>query len=213
MNIGGRFGIQGKNFTLKTLFMIIVDVEASGVSPEKDSLVSVGAVDFANPENRFYEECRIWDGAHVEKEALEINGFTNKQITDQKRKTDREVVVDFLAWLEKIEEKTLAGHNPSFDRDFLQSTAYRYHLNWPLAHRTIDLHSICYFHMLKRGVPRPSIHGHSALNLDAILKYLGLPPEPKPHNALTGALLETEAFGRLFYDKPYLKEFTKYPLS
>ncbi len=191
--------------------MIVVDVEASGVSPEKDSLVSVGAVDFANPENRFYEECRIWDGAHIEEGALAINGFTREQINDPKKKTDGEVVEDFLAWLGKIEEKTLAGHNPAFDRDFLEQTAHRYHIDWPLAHRTIDLHSVCYFDMLQRGVPRPLAHGHSALNLDAVLRYVGIPEEPKPHNALTGALVETEAFGRLFYKKPFLSKFTKYP--
>lgn len=192
--------------------MIVIDVEASGVSPEKDSLVSVGAVDFTNPKNRFYEECRIWDGAHIENEALAVNGFTREQITDQKKKTDKEVVIAFLAWLEQAKEKTIAGHNPSFDRDFLQATAHRYHINWPLAHRTIDLHSICYFDMMKHGVPCPNIHGHSALNLDAVLRYVGIPEEPKPHNALTGALVETEAFGRLFYEKPFLPEFTKYPM-
>ncbi|MBI2475720.1 MAG: 3'-5' exoribonuclease [Candidatus Taylorbacteria bacterium] len=192
--------------------MIIVDVEASGVSPEKCSLLSVGAVDFANPKNRFYEECRVWDGAHVEKEALEINGFSREQITDPNKLSDREVIIAFLAWLEPVEEKTLAGQNPSFDRDFLQATAHRYHINWPLAHRTIDLHSVCWFDMLKRGVKQPTAKGHSALNLDAILKYLGLPEEPKPHNALNGALLETEAFGRLFYGKPFLEEFFKYKM-
>ena len=192
--------------------MIVVDVESSGVSPEKHSLLSVGAIDFANPENRFYEECRIWDGAHAEEDSMAVNGFSQEQITDPKKKTDREVVVDFLAWLEKIEEKTLAGHNPSFDRDFLQAAAYRYHINWPLAHRTVDLHSVCYFDMIKRKIPVPNTHGHSALNLDAILTYLGLPEEPKPHNALTGALVETEAFGRLFYEKPFLAEFAAYPL-
>ena len=192
--------------------MIVVDVEASGVSPEKDSLVSVGAVDFSDSKNRFYEECRIWDGAHVEEEALAVNGFTRDQITDPKKKTDREVVADFLIWLEKVKEKTIAGHNPSFDRDFLQATAHRYHINWPLAHRTIDLHSICYFDMLKRGVEIPILNNHSALNLDKVLVYIGVPPEPKPHNALTGALVETEAFGRLFYGKPFLEEFSKYPM-
>ena len=192
--------------------MIVVDVEASGVSPEKDSLVSVGAVDFENPQNRFYEECQIWEGAHIEDGALAVNGFTREQITDPKRKTDREVVLAFLAWLEKIEEKTIAGHNPSFDRDFLEQTAHRYHINWPVAHRTIDLHSICYFGMLQAGVKPPLTHGHSALNLDAVLRYVGIPEEPKPHNALTGALVETEAFGRFFYGKPFLEEFLKYPL-
>jgi len=233
--------------------MIVIDVEASGVDSRIDSLVSVGAVDFEHPENRFYEECRIWEGAHVEKEALAVNGFTLEEIQPQyqrviqadaspkrdvlfghasalglvrglssadrskksraeDKKTDREVVVDFLAWLGGIKEKTIAGHNPSFDRDFLEQTAHRYHINWPLAHRTLDLHSICWYDMLKRGASQPTIHDHSALNLDAILKYVGIPEEPKPHNALTGALVETEAFGRLFYEKPYLAEFSAYSL-
>jgi DNA polymerase-3 subunit epsilon len=193
--------------------MIIIDVEASGVSPEKDSLVSVGAVDFADPKRRFYQECRIWDGAHVEDEALRVNGFTVSEISDPKKKTDREVVLDFLAWIETAKEKTIAGHNPSFDRDFLQASARRYHINWPLAHRTVDLHSIAYFDMFKHNVDRPVINNHSALNLDSILVYLGLPPEPKPHNALNGALLETEAFGRFFYEKPFLPEFERYPMA
>ena len=193
------------------LFMIVVDVEASGISSEKCSLVSVGAVDFSNPKNRFYEECRIWDGAHIEKEALQVNGFTKEQISDSTKRSDGEVITDFLTWLDYIEEKTIAGQNPSFDRDFLQSTAHRYHIDWPLAHRSIDLHSVCYFDMQKRGIKQPHLHGHSALNLDGILSYVGLPAEPKPHNALTGALMEAEAFGRLFYDKPFLDEFLKYP--
>ncbi|MSR78577.1 MAG: hypothetical protein EXS59_00310 [Candidatus Taylorbacteria bacterium] len=193
--------------------MIVIDVEASGVSPEKNSLVSVGAVDFANPDRRFYEECRIWDGAHVDKDALAVNGFTREQISDTKKKSDREVVLDFLEWINNSEEKTIAGHNPSFDRDFLQATAYRYHINWPLAHRTIDLHSVCYFDMIRKGITPPTLHGHSALNLDAVLRYVGIPDEPKPHNALTGALVETEAFSRLFYGKSLLPEFTSYPLK
>ncbi len=192
--------------------MIIIDVEASGVSPQKNSLVSVGAIDFANPKNRFYGECRIWDGAHVEKEALAVNGFTEEQIKDPKKKSDRELVGNFLVWLEHIPDKTIAGHNPSFDRDFLEETAHRYHIAWPLAHRTLDLHSICYFDMIRMGIDPPSFHNHSALNLDAILTYLGCPSEPKPHNALTGALVETECFGRLFYGKPFLEEFSRFPM-
>jgi DNA polymerase III epsilon subunit-like protein len=189
--------------------MIVVDVEASGVSPEKNSLVSIGAVDFNNPSNRFYEECKIWEGAHVEDEALEVNGFSHSEITDPSKKTDREVIIDFLNWIKNIDDKTLAGHNPSFDRDFMQAAANRYHISWPLAHRTIDLHSICYFDMIKKGIAIPKINGHSALNSDTIFKYLGMSDEPKPHNALTGAIFETEAFGRLFYDKPFLDDFEK----
>ncbi len=65
--------------------MIVVDVEASGVDYEKNSIVSVGAFDFDNPDNRFYKECRIWDGSHINKESLEVNGFSEEEIKDKNK--------------------------------------------------------------------------------------------------------------------------------
>ena len=49
--------------------MIIIDVEASGTEHDKHSIVSLGAIDFDNPENRFYRECKVWTGAHIMDEA------------------------------------------------------------------------------------------------------------------------------------------------
>jgi DNA polymerase-3 subunit epsilon len=193
--------------------MIVVDVEASGVDPYKNSLVSVGAFEFEHPENTFYAECRIWQGAHIEDPALAVNGFSREQIQDGGKKSDKEIVEDFLRWVETCADHTLAGQNPSFDRDFLMATAHRYHLNWPLPHRTIDLHSIAYFHYLRKGLLPPASHKHSDLNLDKILQYVGIPSEPKPHNALTGAKLETEAFYRLIYEKGLFDEFKQFTIS
>jgi DNA polymerase III epsilon subunit-like protein len=192
--------------------MIVVDVESSGIDPQKCSLLSVGAIDFDTPERRFYEECRIWDGAHIENEALKVNGFARESLTDPKKQTDRELIEKFLKWVETVGEWTIAGQNPSFDRDFLIATALRYHINWPLAHRTIDLHSIAYFHMIKMDIEPPSSKNRSAINLDTILKYVGLHIERGQHNALEDTLLEAEAFYRLFYDKPLLKEYTDYKI-
>ena len=192
--------------------MIIVDVESSGVDPQKDSLVSVGAIDFDNPKNRFYEECRIWDGAHIEDGSLKVTGMTREEITDPKKQSDREVVEKFLKWLESCKEHTLAGQNPSFDRDFLMYTAHRYHINWPLAHRTIDLHSIAYYHMIKRGIPIPAENKHSKVNLTSIIKYVGINFERGAHNALEDTLLEAECLFRLMYDKPLLSEYAKFKI-
>lgn len=192
--------------------MIVVDMESSGLDPYKNSLVSVGAVDFDNPKNQFYQECRVWDGAHIEDEALAVNGFSRAQIIDPKKPSDREVVEAFLAWMKTCKEWTIAGQNPNTDRDFLRMTALRYHINWPLAHRIIDLHSIAYFHMKRRGIEPPLKNNHSDLNLDKILTYVGLPTEPKPHIALNGAKYEAEAFSRLFYDKPFFAEFNGYEI-
>lgn len=68
--------------------------------------------------------------------------------------------------------------------------------------------------MLKRGLTPPIDlqHRRSALNLDAILNYCGIPDEPEPHNALTGALSHAEVISRLLYDKKLLPEFSKYPI-
>ncbi len=192
--------------------MIIVDVESSGVDAKLCSLLSVGALDFDAPQNQFYMECRAFEGAHVEKEALTVSGFDKEQIRDVSKKTDREVVLAFLEWMKTCKEWTLAGQNPSFDRDFLQETAHRYHFNWPLAHRTIDLHSIAYYQLLKLGKEIPRKNNHSALNLDRILEYVGLPTRGQSHNALDDAKLEGEALSRLVYGRNLLADYASFPI-
>lgn len=187
--------------------MIIVDVESTGVDPKLCSLLSVGALDFDNPTNQFYVECRAFDGAHVEKKALVVAGFNEEQIHDLQKKTDREVVEAFLEWMKTCKEWTLVGQNPSFDRDFLQQTAHRYHLDWPLAQRTIDLHTIAYFLRLKAGKEIPRHNNHSALNLDSILAEVGLPTRAESHNALDDAKLEGEAFARLLTGRGLLADY------
>ena len=175
--------------------MIAVDVEASGIGPDTHSIVSVGAIDMDNPGRQLYEECRVWDGAHINDEALLVNGFTREQITDQNKQTEGELVHKFAAFAEASADRTLAGQNVSFDRDILQAAAARAkHTAWPFAHRTIDSHTLCWMHMVKRGLTPPvdPQKKHSSLNLDAILLYCGIPEEPTPHNALTGAKSHAE---------------------
>ncbi len=192
--------------------MLIVDIEASGVNYQKHSLVSIGALDFHNPTNRFYEECKIWDGAHIMDGALEVNGFTQEQITDPTKQTESHIVEKFLEWSKDISDRTLTGQNISFDRDFLRAGAHRAGINWDLAYRTIDTHSLCWMHIIKSGnrPPFDEKHKRSNLDLNAVLKYCGVPREPDPHNALTGALCHAEVTSRLLYDKKLLPEFMKF---
>lgn len=194
--------------------MIILDVEASGTNYDQHSIVSIGALDFDNPSNRFYVECRIWEGAKIMDGALEVNGFTAAEITDPNKPTEAEITRQFLEWTEGVEDRTICGHNPSFDRDFLRAAADRADLNWNLAYRTVDTHSLCWMHIIKRGeeLPFDSKHKRSDLNLDAILNYCGIPEEPHPHNALTGALCHGEVASRLLYDKKLLPEFEQYDI-
>ncbi len=192
--------------------MIVVDVETTGVNFSRNSIVSIGAVDFFKPENQFYEECRIWEGAEISEEALKINGFTKEQITNPDKQSLEEAVKKFINWAENIKDKTFAGENPSFDRDFLKNSISRCGINYLVGHRTIDLHSLCYSNYLKRKLIPPMKNGRTDLNTNKILQYVGLPEEPNPHNALTGAKMEAEAFSRLIYGRGLLKEFEKFQI-
>lgn len=192
--------------------MIVLDVETTGTEASKHSLVSIGAVDFAKPERQFYGMCKIWDGAHVAIEALAVNGFSEEEIRDPSKKTDGELVKEFLAWTEESENHTIAGQNPSFDVGFVKWTCLRNNLDFNLSQRSIDLHTVCYAHMLKRGLKPPLRNKRTDLNSDAISAYVGIPHEPKPHIAINGAIWETEAFSRLLHDKPLLSQFQEYKI-
>ena len=193
--------------------MLVIDVEASGTEAHKHSIVSVGALDLANPTNRFYEECSVWDGAHIMDEALAVNGFTKEQITDPKKQSEADLVHAFMHWSESLEERTFAGQNVSFDRDFIKYAAQRVgHTDWPFAFRTIDTHTLAYMHMIQKGIQPPVVHKRSALDLDAVLNYCGIPEEPYPHNALTGALSHAEVISRLLYCRKLLPEFNQFEI-
>ena len=142
-------------------------------------------------------------------------GLTTDAATDQTKQTEAELVRAFIAWSEGAADKTFAGQNVSFDRDFLKYAAARAgHTDWPFAYRTIDTHSLAWMHMVKRGLVPPvdPLKKRSALDLDAILNYCGIPTEPTPHNALTGAKSHAEVIARLLYDKKLLPEFEQYAI-
>jgi len=194
--------------------MIVLDIEASGTDPRKHSIVSIGALDFDNPDNQFYDECHLWEGAHIDDGALEVNGFSETEIRDTSKKTEAEAVKAFIGWARDIRDWTFLGQNPSFDREFVRAACMRAGIDFPFAHRTVDTHTLAYMHMVKRGITPPFDSGkhRTALNLDAILNYTGIPEEPNPHNALTGAMSHAEVASRLLYDKGLLTEFEVFPI-
>ncbi len=195
--------------------MLVVDCEMSGLEPTLHSIVSVGAVDLDHPERQLYEECRVWDGAKIEDEAMEVNGFTREQISDRSKQSEGDLVHKVISFAEGMADKTMAGQNVFVDMYFLQNAAKRAgHTAWPFAHRIIDIHTLCWEHMVKRGVTPPldPEKNHSKLNLEAVAIYCGMPPEPKPHNALTGAKYSAEVISRLLYDKKLLPEFEQFEI-
>ncbi len=192
--------------------MIVADIEATGIDFHKHSLISIGAVEFEHPENQFYGECRMWDGASIMTDAIAVNGFTKQECMDPRKHSLEELMQSFLHWVEQCEDKTLGGQNTSFDRDFLNDSLARAHIGWHFAYRTLDLHTMAYMDMAKRGIEIPRKNDRTEISADKIFEYVGIPAEPKPHHALNGAKYEAEAFSRLLYGKNLLPEFAQYPI-
>lgn len=164
--------------------MIIVDCETSGVDPRRHGLLSLGAIDYLTGET-FYQECRLESRKGWTKIALEINGFSSDEIYSELKQRDVDLLQKFCLWAAKFRESNiLAGHNVGhLDLPFLEEIAERipdYKL--PFSHRTVDLHTLAYQKFGK------------SLKSDEIYSLLGMAPEPRPHNALTGAMMEAEAF-------------------
>lgn len=195
--------------------MIALDVEASGLDPRTASIVSLGAVDTDDPTNQFYDECRVWDGADINDEALVVNGFNREELTDpiHGKKTEGELIRDFVAWAtDRPTNRTLIAQNVPFDLGFVQQACKRAGIESPFAHRALDLHTLCWLHMTLRGIKPPTANHRTALDLTAVLQYCGLEQEPKPHNGLTGALCHAECFSRMAYTKNLLPDFSTFPI-
>lgn len=193
--------------------MIILDIETTGLDIKKCGIVSIGAVDFNNTLESFYVECRIRDNSLVEAEALAINGFSVDGVRDESKMSEIEAIEKLVVWMKKSEDQTIGGlHVASYDLPMIREVALNFGKDINLGKRAVDLHSVCVAQLLKRGIALPLKNNVSSVNTDFIHPYCGLPKEPKPHNALTGAKFEAESMSRLVYGRGLLSEFSVYEI-
>lgn len=196
--------------------MLSIDCEMTGLDPKIHSIISIGAVDIANPERTFYAECCVWSDAQIDPAALAVNGFTEAQCRNNTKQSETQMMQKLYEWIVLSDEHTLLGQNVYTDREFLNEAFKRVGIGFKFSHRIVDTHSIAYGEHLRTGkvVPRKyEKPNESALNLDAILQSVGIPEEPRPHNALTGAKVSAEAFYRLVYNKKLLPDFEEYSIT
>jgi DNA polymerase III epsilon subunit-like protein len=170
--------------------MIILDIETSGLDERENCMLSLGAVEFETG-LEFYGECKAYTDAIISEQALAVNGFTYAQANDPTKRVPHELLRNFCEWAIELKHgQLLAGQQVgSFDIKFIKRV-FDHNLShtgikWPFGYRSVDLHSLAW------------VKWRESLSLDGILVKLGLASETKPHNALTGAKLEAEAFKRL----------------
>ncbi len=112
-----------------------------------------------------------------------------------------------------IENITLAGNNTDFDKNFLKEAMRRHEIEWIFGSRIVDLHSTAINNYLIKDVTIQMKNKRCDITSDKIFVSVGLPKEPKPHNALMGAKMEAEAYSRLVFKKGLLNEFGIYKIQ
>jgi len=162
--------------------MIVVDVETGGLDPIRNSLLSIGAVEYEDPTNEFYVELEPLAGTEIHPKVLSINDYS----PNTWKNTNHFVGMNlFYEWIKQIPDKTLAGHNPAFDRDFCNANFEHAKLGRVFDFHTVDLHTLAYQKFGK------------SLSANRIYDKLQMRREPDPHNALNGAKWECEAIREL----------------
>lgn len=189
--------------------MISIDWEFTWLNHKIHSLVSLWAVDLSNPTNQFYAECRIWDWATWEEEALKINWFSVEEIQDKNKMSLEELVKKFDTWLKTCPyPQILIWQNPKSDIDFLVESYKKAWLEYPLWHRSLDSHTIVFTKHLELWKKILIEKGKWKINLDESLNFVWIPGgEPNPHNALMWAKCAAEVVSRTVYGKKLLKDF------
>jgi len=189
--------------------MIVLDLETSGLYPEKCGIWQVGAVEFEKPENIFLEECRIDDDDEIQKEALIICGKTEEELKDKNKQSQKEMIEKLFKWIEKIKVKNLVCQNPQFDFAFLTMKARKYNIKIPFHYRTIDLHSVAQTIYYIKNKSFSIDEDKCGMGLSKILEMCGekdermalkngeIVREGKPHNALEDAQLEAKCLRKL----------------
>ncbi|MBI2452576.1 3'-5' exonuclease [Candidatus Pacearchaeota archaeon] len=208
--------------------MIVVDIETSGLSPVKNGIWQIGAINFNNPEEIFFDEGRIDLDDNVSEGALKVTGKTEQELRDKNKQNQKSLLIEFFDWIKKQRKSDRRLNpicqNPQFDIGFLQTKAVKYELEFPFAYRSFDLHSIAatrYFQINGKFLMKEGISG---MDLPNVLGLCGLEDERiivrgeeiikegKPHNALEDAKLTTECFSRLVYGKSLFNEFSRHEI-
>lgn len=170
----------------KTVTRTYVDVETTGLDPEKYELLEVAVVqeEVSPPYNQPGTITQLWSQKilpmHIEKaeaKALEVNGYTPEA---WECAVPFESVADRL--VELFDTKSVwIGHNPQFDRQFIVKALSSLGKNTEKAerHRIIDTTAIAYMAW--------GLDGRLPLGLNALREFLHLDTKGA-HGALKDAM-------------------------
>lgn len=115
---------------------IAVDIETTGLNPQSDKIIEIGAIRYQNGEKTEEFSSLVNPYMDLPDKIVELTGITSKEV--KKASEEKQVLEDFLAF---AKEDILLGHNIGFDYSFLKTAMLR--LGWEFERNGIDTLALC----------------------------------------------------------------------
>lgn len=159
-----------------------VDVETTGLDPTCHEIIEFAALkDNGDRLTTKISPDRI---DQASPQALKVNGYTPQMWEDAP--SLEEVAPDISEFLTDC---VIIGHNIRFDMAFIETSLRSIGIQERLDYHVVDTVTLAYEHLVPLGL--------ESLSLRNVCKFLGIPPEPKPHCAYNGAYLAQQVYHKL----------------
>lgn len=157
---------------------VALDLETTGLSPNYDKIIEIGAVRYENCEEISRYETFVNPGIKISERITEISGITDEMVKDSPYIED--VIEELLKF---VGESILLGHNIIFDYSFIAKAAMDKGIKYTA--KGIDTYKVSV-----RCIP--DIDGRSLVNL---CTHFGI--ETVHHRAYADAVSASEVYKRM----------------
>lgn len=153
--------------------LIIIDLETTGLNPERHEIIEIGAV---KPHTGEVFEVKVHPMRikDAEQKALEINGYKKEEWEEAFLLPN---ALKLLSIFVGNTRPYMMAYNVSFDRSFLEKAYKDCNLAYPFHYHHLDLLTLAW----------AKLPAGSSLSLKNAALSLGLTPEESIHRALGGA--------------------------
>ena len=173
---------------ISTVRFVVLDSETTGLNPEKDRLITIGAVVVQNGEILLHDSFEALLKVEYNTSSVTVHGITRDD--SQKGLEEPEALEQFLAYLK---DGVIVGHHIGHDVATFNA-GYRRHFGFELKNRSLDTMDLT-LHLEQDGAffNRSKIR---SFTLDALCDLFGVIPHDR-HTAPGDAFITAQVFLRL----------------
>jgi DNA polymerase III epsilon subunit-like protein len=190
---------------LKHLTCLAIDVETGGLEPTQHALLQVGVVAVVNGE---IVDVREWNvtphpSTRMDKQALEVNGWTRDRLLDSI--SEFELIQQLALFINRTipsdRYTNWLGHHVEFDMRFMRAAAVRA-LGKTESERIDKIFNtkVVYCTAVFGAGLRAAGRWNHSLQLDGMLRVIGLPERSGHHSALEDAHCALAVWKRLLWE-------------